>query len=191
MRINPKEVHIMDPDFFEQLYGGSRKLNKDHYFYRFVGTPDSSFGTSSFAVHRHRRKAYSRFFSPAAIHNLESDVRKRVLRLCARLEEYRGTGTPVILGSCFRALATDVISNHALPQGFNLIDSKDFGEDYNNVNRKISGLTTYNRHFPFVIPLALSIPSWLVKMTASPGMGQMIDFQAVRAPSHLLVPTAT
>ena len=92
----------------------------------------------------------------------------------------------MILGTCFRALATDVISQYALPQGFDLINSKDFGEDYNNVNRKFSGLTSYNRHFPFILPTVMATPTWLLRMTASPGMLQMLDFQGVSALSFPL-----
>ena len=186
VRINPREVHIQDPEFFEQLYSTSLKLNKDWYYYRFVGTSDASFGTASFSQHRQRRKAFNRFFSTSAILDLEAQVRKCVVQLCNRLEEYRKTDKPVLLGTAFRALGTDVVSQYALPQGFDLLSSSDFGEDYSNVNRKLSGVAAYNRHFPFILPALMMLPTWMVKLTASPGMLQMLDFQAVRAPDLLL-----
>jgi len=155
------------------------RLNKDHYYYRFVGTLDASFGTSSYSQHRQRRKAFNRFFSLSAILDHEKQVRKCVLQLCARLEEHRQTNKPILLGSLFRALATDVVSQYVLPEGFDLLNERDFGKDYNNVNRKLSGVAAYNRHFPFVIPTVMMLPTWLVKLTATPGMLRMLDFQSV------------
>ena len=155
------------------------KLNKDPYYYRFTSAVTSAFATDSHILHRQRRKGFDRFLISSAIRDLESLVRKSVLKLCARIEEHRGGGKPVILSSALRSLATDVISQYVLPQGFDLLSSRDFGEDYNNVNRKFSGLTSYQRHFPFVIPMVMKIPTSLLKLTASPGMIQMLDFQGV------------
>lgn len=178
VRINPREVHIKDSDFFDEFYGSSRKLDKDAYFYRFTASADAAFGTASFSVHRQRRKAFNRFFSTAALEKQEVNIRKCVLKLCARLEESRGTGKPVLFGTAFRALATDISSQYALPQGFNLLGEKDFGEDFTNLNRKLSSLTVYNRHFPFILPTIMASPEWLQRMTASPGMLSMLDFQS-------------
>ena len=155
------------------------KLNKDPYYYRFTSAVTSAFATESHNLHRQRRKGFDRFFTSSAICDLESLVRKSVLKLCARLEEHQGTGKPVILSSALRSLATDVISQYVLPQGMDLLGSRDFGEDYSNVNRKFSGLTSYHRHFPFIIPMVMAIPESLLKLTASPGMIQMLEFQGV------------
>ena len=184
VRINPREVHIRDPEFFEQLYSSSRKLDKDQYYYRFTASSDAGFGTASFSQHRQRRKAYNRFFAPSAIEDLNAQVRKCLTKLCSRLEEHQRTGTPVALASALRSLSTDVISQYVLPQGFDLLSSRDFGEDYNNVNRKLSGVCAYNRHFPFILPMMLKTPMWLLQKTSSPGMLEMLEFQAVRAHSN-------
>lgn len=187
MRINPREVHIQDPKFFDQLYSTSMKLNKDWYYYRFVGTSDATFGTSSYGQHRQRRKAFNRFFSLSAILDHEKQVRKCVLQLCARLEEHQQTSRPVFLGSVFRSLATDVVSQYALPEGFNLLSERDFGKYYHNVNRKLSSVAAYNRHFSFIIPTLMLLPTWLVKLTATPGMVQMLNFQSVRGLKHCIM----
>ena len=158
----------------------SLKADKDWYYYRFVGTSDASFGTSSSRLHRMRRGAYSKFFAPSAILELEQPVLKRIEYLCTRLEEHQKSQRPVMLGSAFRCLTTDVISQYVLPQGFNLLDNSDFGEDYNQNNRNISALAVWHRHFPFIIPLAMAAPRWIVKRIATPGGLQMFDYQTVR-----------
>ena len=180
MRINPREVHIDDPGFFEQLYASTRKLDKDHYYYRFTASSDAGFGTASFTKHRQRRKAYNRFFAPSAIEDLNAKVRKCVHKLCSRLEEHQNTGRPVALAAALRSMSTDMISQYVLPQGFDLLSSRDFGEDYNNVNRQLSGVCAYNRHFPFILPMMMKIPMWVLERTSSPAMLEMLRFQAVR-----------
>lgn len=177
VRINPREVHIKDPDFFDEFYGSSRKLDKDGYFYRFSASPDAAFGTASFSVHRQRRKAFNRYFSTSAVAAREANIRKSVLQLCQRLEEGRGSGKPFFFATCFRALATDISSQYALPQGFNLLSETDFGNDFTNLNRQLSSLTMYHRHFPFIITTIMAIPSWLQRLTAAPAMLAMLDFQ--------------
>lgn len=187
VRVNPREVHIKDPDFFDEFYGSSRKLDKDGYFYRFTASQDAAFGTPSFSVHRQRRKAFNRFFSTAAVSNREANIRKCVLQLCSRLEENRNSGKPIYFAAAFRALATDVSSQYALPQGFNLVKEKDFGDDFTNLNRQLSSLTVYHRHFPFILTTLMSIPEWMQRLTASPGMLAMLDFQSHnRAQAHAI-----
>ena len=44
MRISPREVHINDPEYFNQLYSAASKLDKDWWYYRCVATfLDTSF----------------------------------------------------------------------------------------------------------------------------------------------------
>ena len=78
-------------------------------------------------------------------------------------------------------MSTDMISQYVLPQGFDLLSSRDFGEDFNNVNRKLSGVCAYNRHFPLILPMMMKMPMWVLQKTSSPGMLEMLKFQAVGA----------
>lgn len=178
VRVNPREVHIQDSDFFDQFYGSTRKLDKDNYFYRFTASEGAAFGTASWSIHRQRRKAFNRYFSTAAISKIETDVRKNVVELCNRLEERRNSGAPVYLATAFRALATDVASQYVLPQGFHLLKERDFGHDFTNLNRQLSSLTVYQRHFPFVLQAVMATPEWIQRPFAAPAMLQMLDFQS-------------
>ncbi|KPI41854.1 Trichodiene oxygenase [Cyphellophora attinorum] len=177
VRVNPNEVHIQDSDFFDQFYGSTRKLDKDSYFYRFTDSLDSAFATKSWSVHRQRRKAFNRYFSPAALSRKEQDVRDCALQLCKQLESKRGSGKPVFLGTAFRALAADVISQYALDSCFDVLRQKDFGQDFTNLNRTLSSVTMYQRHFPWTLPALLVIPDWFQRLSAGSAMIMMLDFQ--------------
>src|SRR5277367_2357447 len=56
VRISPWELHVNDPDWNEP-YKMSSRANKYHWYYRFVGSSDSAFGTADYDLHRLRRGA--------------------------------------------------------------------------------------------------------------------------------------
>jgi cytochrome P450 len=155
-------------------------LNKDPFFYGFLDGPDAAFGTSSFTMHRQRRKAFNKFFSPSALNALESQVQKNVKQLVVRLEAFRGTQKPVKIGNAFRSLARDIISEYAMPEGFHLLESEDMGEDLNLVNRTLSGAAVWNRHFRWVFPLMNAMPEWMMNIVATPGVAQLMKFNTAR-----------
>ena len=157
----------------------SAKLDKDEAYYSFVGTTDAAFGTGSYSLHRQRRKVLNRFFSPAVAGVLEDRVQKGVQQLCARLETLRGTKQPVLMGSAFRAVATDIISQYVLPQGFRVLESDDLGKDQTMVNHQLSRVGSWHRHLGFVLPMLMAMPKWLLGMVASPAMREMLKVQLV------------
>jgi hypothetical protein len=111
VRIGPNEVHIHDPDFFDEVYNVTGRLDKDSWYYAFIGSQDAGFGTANAELHRARRKAMSRFFAASAISKLESSSVQMVSKLCARLAALRAEGKPVNLSNAFRCLAADSVTN--------------------------------------------------------------------------------
>ena len=111
VRIGPNEVHIHDPDFFDEFYNVTSRLDKDAWYYSFTASKDAGFGTANVDLHRARRKAMSRFFAASAISDLESSSREKVSKLCQRLRELRDESKPVNLSNAFRCLAADSVTN--------------------------------------------------------------------------------
>lgn len=179
VRIGPNEVHIKDPDFFDEFYNVTSRLDKDPWYYAFVASQDAGFGTANVDLHRARRKAMSRFFASSAISNLESSSKEKVLKLCRRLQQMRQDGRPVNLSNAFRCLAADSVTDYCLPKGFDLLDSVDFADDYNKQARTISAIAAWHRHIPIIIPLFMRMPRWLVAATSTEGGVMAFDFQAV------------
>lgn len=179
VRIGPNEVHILDPDFFEEFYNVSSRLNKDAWYYAFVASQDAGFGTSNADLHRARRKAMSRFFSFSAIARLELSSREKVLKLCERLQDIRDNGKLVNLSNAFRCLAADSVTSYCMPKGFNLLDSIDFADDYNRQARTFSYIAVWHRHIPIIIPLFMRMPRWFVQATSTEGGLLSFDFQTV------------
>ena len=90
IRINPYELHISDPVFYDTLYASSAsgdKRDKWEWTAKQVGTPGSMFSTPSHDLHKARRAPLNRFFSTASVKRLQPLIEERVAKL---IERFRG-----------------------------------------------------------------------------------------------------
>jgi cytochrome P450 len=177
VRISPNAVHINDPVFFDQLYNVTNRLDKDPIFYRMLGLPQSTFQTTSHDLHRARRKPISKFFTSAAVVKGEVIINRNLDKLAARLEPYRESDRPVNLSVALRCLTTDNISEYVLPHGPDLLSRYEFAASYNRQVRDLGIVSLWNRTFPFLLPLSMMTPRWIVKYLAPAGALETFDVQ--------------
>lgn len=127
MRINPFEVHINDPDFYNEIYAGpSKRREKWEWSAAMFGTSSSHFSTLNHDLHRRRRAPLNPFFSRASVLRLEPMVREMVEHLCSRLEGFRQTREPVNLRHAFAAVAMDVVTDYAFGTSYQCLDDPSF-----------------------------------------------------------------
>lgn len=67
VRITPTELHIEDPDYYEQLYSRSGRRDRYDYFLGRSGYASDAFSTSDHYLHRLRRAALNPMFSKKQI----------------------------------------------------------------------------------------------------------------------------
>jgi len=105
VRINPYEVHINDPEFFDTLCAASNTNRKDrwHWYTAGLGLPLSTLGTDEQSLHRRRRAAMSPFFSKQNVRKLEPVIEERVSTLANKLERLAAHGEVVPLNLAFSA----------------------------------------------------------------------------------------
>ncbi len=92
IRINPYELHISDPTFYETLYASSasgEKRDKWGWFTKQFATPEAMFATNSHDQHKLRRVALNRFFSMSSVRKLQPMIEERVATLLARLRGFK------------------------------------------------------------------------------------------------------
>ena len=105
VRISPEEVHILDAEFYDEIYSGStRKRNKWEFVCNSHGVPESAFGTSNHDLHRLRRAALNPFFSKQKVRALQPKIEHVVENLLARFEEFSETKKPLPMSDAFAAL---------------------------------------------------------------------------------------
>ena len=179
VRISPHEVHIRDSDYFLQLNANTSKLDKYAWYYNFVASPLSGALTTSHELHRTRRAAMARYFSTANVTSLEPLIQSCVSKLISRLDEHRLQGKVVDLSNAYRCIATDVITEYALPRSRLMLDTSDFAASYNRVLRNFANIATWHRHIPVIFPIFDAMPRWAIaKMDPGPSLA-VFDNQKV------------
>jgi cytochrome P450 len=127
VRINPEELHINDPEYYDELYGSvTRKRDKYENWVNLGATPGSSFSTVGHDHHRLRRGALNSFFSKRAVTQLEPVIQEKVGKLCRRFGAVLQTGEVVRADAAFVALTMDVISQYSFARDDDYLAEPDF-----------------------------------------------------------------
>ena len=174
MRISPWELHVNDPDWNEP-YKVSSRLNKYHWYYKFVGSSDAAFGTADHDVHRIRRKAQQTYFTLDSVARFDQDLEDITSKLVSRLQGFKGTNQPANLSNAFRSLATDVVTDYAFHKSYNLLDYPDFAAAFQRTMRDFPEIGLWHRHFGLILHIFESMPRWLTKLINPAGI-DVVDF---------------
>lgn len=110
IRINPYELHILYPDYYETLYATSasgEKRDKWVWYAKQFGSFDSTFATIEHDLHKARRAALARYFSMASVRKLQHVLDKKVQRLMERIRNFKGAdGDALVIDHAFSAFTT-------------------------------------------------------------------------------------
>jgi cytochrome P450 len=134
--------------------------------------------TTSSDIHRARRGAVSRFFSPGQVREYEPMVLAHISKLIARLQQCSSNDEVVDLANAYRCLTLDVVTSFSVPEPRAMLELEDFGKGFNGMMRSFSKLLTLQRHLKVVFPLLELIPDWLVTaMDSSGSFQQLLDWR--------------
>jgi hypothetical protein len=92
IRITPFELHISDPEFYDEVYASSasnRKRNKYPLFYESFGMDYSMFATIDHDLHKYRRAALNPFFSQQNVRKLQPVIQERVSTMLERIRDFK------------------------------------------------------------------------------------------------------
>jgi hypothetical protein len=182
IRINPDELHVSDPDFFDTLYaGGGARRDKYPPAAAVQSTPESIFGTVGHDAHRKRRGAISTFFSKKSVADHESLIHSKVELLCDIFEKTMRTGEAINIRVPLLAYTTDFYCAHALSDSvdMNLLSDMGKAEIWRNNVTGLTHLVPIVRQFPWVLPIAVELPMWLLKLVSADA-GRLVQLLRVR-----------
>ncbi|KAH7381519.1 cytochrome P450 [Pyrenochaeta sp. MPI-SDFR-AT-0127] len=168
VRINPYELHVRDPDWYNELYAaGGRRRDKSGWFVGRSGG-QSIFGTIGHDLHRLRRSALNPYFSKSSIAAIEPLIQDKVNRLGAALSDHINTTTPVEMQTAFMALTLDVISHYAFGDSFGLLDKPGFDPEWKHAILAMIEASIMNRHLPWVADAMMQLPDRVAAMVSKP-----------------------
>ncbi|KAB8210281.1 cytochrome P450 [Aspergillus parasiticus] len=176
VRISPWELHISDPDYYEVLYSRDSPRNKYEYYTRQFGLTKTAMATVDHYHHRLLRSNMNPYFAMTRIRKLEPLIQGLVDKLCDRLREFKGTGTPVALQYPFTCFATDVVTDYTMGAGFHYLDEPDFVPRWSRTLSGVAKSGVYIKPFPWLIKVFNALPeSWLSWL--NPEMDLTFHFQ--------------
>ncbi|KAG7135748.1 Cytochrome monooxygenase sdnE like protein [Verticillium longisporum] len=176
VRINPHELHVSDPDFFDDLYVANRRLDKYQWWTNLAGAPGSSFSTVPHDLHHLRRSALNPFFSARAVTALEPVLRAKVDKLAARFEAIARTGEVVRLDAAFMALTMDIICDYAFAADRGYLDEPDFKLQWKETILGAFEGGALSRQFPWILPVMKGLPLPVVS-AINPAVGHLFWWQ--------------
>ncbi|KAI0460036.1 cytochrome P450 [Xylaria acuta] len=177
VRINPREVHIKDPYFYDEVYApASRKREKDPHFVGVFGFPTSMIATVGHDLHRLRRSTLNNFFSKKSVLSLSSIMHEKEEKLMQRLEASCHNDEVVRLDDAYAALTADVISQYSWGVSPGFLDDENFNNDIRNALNEISEFVHINRFFPFLSTVMRATPRWALSRIR-PGATAVLDMQ--------------
>ena len=163
IRISPEELHILDPSYWQSLYGGPEPRDKYEPMSIASGNPNNVFSTPSHHLHRLRRSALSAWFSKKQIHEVfEPAIKTKLDILCTRLAEYKNTGKVLHLDWAWPAFTGDIITKFAFDRCYHGLESPDFKDTLHQVTLAAVESTNLVFYFPWLVPLMESMPGWIV-----------------------------
>jgi len=177
VRITPRELHIKDGYYLDQVYPPSNqnhKRNKDiAYIPAFVSTT-SMISTIDHDHHRFRKSLLLKLFSKQSVMKLEPYVQKKADEVTDIFYRAYENNEILDLQVIFAGLTADVISHYAFGESFEALGRPESG----NVCLKAANGAVYsfhlNRFFPVFRFLIDRIPLWLA-VKVQPKEANLVD----------------
>ncbi|CZR63111.1 related to trichodiene oxygenase cytochrome P450 [Phialocephala subalpina] len=151
IRINPWEVHINNPEFYDTIYTSTSYFDKVPEHVDWSDVSGSGQATASHLLHTSRRKTLNRFFSKRRITAFAPEIQVRAEKLCNRfLSEYRNTSKTLKLDFAFGCFATDIVTEYAFSKEYRYLDYPNFFAPFLETVKKAGLVMHVFQIFPIV-----------------------------------------
>ena len=101
VRIGVNELHVNDPEIFQDITKAGSKFLKEPEFYRGISFPASAIGLVDPSKHRIRRQVLAPAFSSKRLQEHAVMIQGKVEKLCDRFVK---SSRPINIDAAFRAL---------------------------------------------------------------------------------------
>ncbi|KFZ04126.1 hypothetical protein V502_10388, partial [Pseudogymnoascus sp. VKM F-4520 (FW-2644)] len=167
IRITPFELHVSDPEFYDEVYASSasnRKRNKYPLFYKSFGMDYSMFATIDHDLHKYRRAALNPLFSLQNVRKLQPVIQERVSTMLERIRDFKESEEVLNVSWLNAAFTSDVVMQYAFARSDHRLERPDF--DRANRDGCFFGSTAANfmKHAPWLNTIFQSLPDQLTRL---------------------------
>ena len=157
------------------------KLDKDAWYYNFIGIPKSAFATPGAELHRLRRRATSRLFSASRALYVQPLVASCVVKLIANLKSCK-PGQPTNMSHAYWSMAHEVVTGCMMPHSKGLLDNAASAPRFDKMFKALAGVALRNRHFSWLFDVLLKVPRSIVRQVASNAILDSLNIENVSNP---------
>lgn len=166
IRTNPDDIHISDPDFFDDFY--TLKLDKWKWWTNGFAVPTAGGMTIEEKLHRKRRGALNPFFSKASIIASLPIIQEKLAVMVDRLDKIAGSREVLDLEAVYLALTTDVLTQCSYGWTYDYIHHPEWAYTWKVINTGGRASAAIVRSFPLVGAIVRSTPLWLAVKLVPP-----------------------
>ena len=164
VRINPEELHVDDPEFYDVLYSTSKPYDKLKRLENRFGIPGATFSTPNHELHKIRRAAISPFFAKSKVREQTIHIQELMDTISQRLsKEYAGKNRVLNLHDVWRCFAADNIMTLMFGSPLDLHLCPDFQAPFTGAITRVTNWSHVMRYFQFMGAVTESLPYWLSK----------------------------
>ena len=167
VRVNPTELHIDDPDYWDKLYSRDGKWDKSPRYCAQFGTTEAEVFTVRHDIHRARRTALNPFFSKQKVNAMEPILQSQVDRMCERIAGYRGKGESLPIRLCYTCLTIAITCEFTFGQNYGVLEMDGWGVSSAETTQEAWKGVHWARLFPFLSRIENAVPNWLIIWLAS------------------------
>lgn len=163
VRIGVNELHVNDPEFFQEITKVGSKFLKEPNFYWGISFPTSSIGLVDPIAHRTRRQVLNPLFTSGRIQQIAPGIEAKAEHLCLRFDEIAGSRlhAPVNLFAAFKSFTMDIVSEMVFGQAFDVMDSPGFQHPHLEALHDAVEKAWFARTFPTLVWISLNLPDWV------------------------------
>ncbi|KAL8808403.1 MAG: hypothetical protein Q9200_004294 [Gallowayella weberi] len=175
VRINPSELHVADPEWYDTLYA-SNPTRRDKYppAAKMAGSDSAGFGTVEHNLHGKRRAALSPMFSSRAISKAAEIMKGQVELLCNTFRDHLASGSPLELRTVFTGFTMDTVSLFAMGKSMGVQNDQSRAKTWVEAIKGISKTTPVAKQFPWLLSLGQKIPLGFIRRM-NPAMAEVLQ----------------
>lgn len=182
VRVNPFELHVDDPDFYDVIYATNKAYDKMEHFQHRFNVPLATFSTSDSDEHRIRRAAISPFFSKSRVRSQNERIQQLASAISQRLStEYAGQNKPLDVANMWGCFTADVIMEIVFARPKNFARYPNFESPFTLAIRNMSTWAHVTLHFGWILTIMNQMPDRVAKVLFPP-FRPIIEFREVSRP---------